>query len=114
MPEKNSVDIVETEILQRIGTTLKSRRQALNLSQIDLADRAQIHRTYIGNIEHGTRNLTVSVLVRLSRALNIPFSEIACLVDPVTPMDTSNDLGIEISQVMEETQHQPQTHNINN
>jgi transcriptional regulator with XRE-family HTH domain len=72
---------IESELLQRIGNTLKTRRQALRLSQIDLADKAQIHRTYIGNIEHGTRNITVSVLVRLARALDIPFTEIAHLVD---------------------------------
>ena len=78
---------IETELLQRIGNTFKSRRQALHLSQIDLADRAQVHRTYIGNIEHGTRNITVSVLVRLARALEIPFTEIADLVDH---LDTSS------------------------
>lgn len=72
---------IESELLHRIGNTLKARRQALHLSQIDLADRAQVHRTYIGNIEHGTRNITVSVLVRLARALDIPFTEIADLVD---------------------------------
>ena len=74
---------IESELLQRIGTTFKTRRQALHLSQIDLADRAQVHRTYIGNIEHGTRNITVSVLVRLARALDIPFTEIANLVDHI-------------------------------
>ncbi|MDR3616844.1 MAG: helix-turn-helix transcriptional regulator [Candidatus Obscuribacterales bacterium] len=74
---------IELELLQRIGNTLKTRRQALRLSQIDLADKAQIHRTYIGNIEHGTRNITVSILVRLARALDIPFTEIADLVDHI-------------------------------
>lgn len=80
MLQKNS-EPIESELLLRIGNTIKSRRQALHLSQIDLADRAQIHRTYIGNIEHGTRNITFSVLVRLARALDIPFTEIAGLVD---------------------------------
>jgi transcriptional regulator with XRE-family HTH domain len=81
---------IESELLQRIGNTLKTRRQALHLSQIDLADRAQVHRTYIGNIEHGTRNITVSVLVRLARALDIPFTEIADLVDHLNTDSTKN------------------------
>jgi transcriptional regulator with XRE-family HTH domain len=61
---------IELELLQCIGNTLKTRRQARHLLQIDLADKAQIHRTDIGNIEHGTCNITVSVIVRLARALN--------------------------------------------
>jgi transcriptional regulator with XRE-family HTH domain len=90
MMQKTYSETIETELLQRIGNILRTRRQALRLSQHDLADKAQVHRTYIGNIEHGTRNITVSVLVRLARALDIPFKDIVGLVDPLDPLDISS------------------------
>ncbi len=44
----------------------------MNLSQEELADLANIHRTYIGGIERGERNPTLTMIVRLASALGVP------------------------------------------
>ena len=43
----------------------------LELSQEELAERADFHRTYITGIERGARNITLKALYRLARALGV-------------------------------------------
>jgi len=43
----------------------------LGLSQEELADRANIHRTYIGGIERGERNPTLTMIQRIAVALGV-------------------------------------------
>ena len=56
-------------ILLRSGQALRARRIALELTQEDLAERADLHRTYIANIERGTRNLSLRNIERLANEL---------------------------------------------
>ena len=53
------------------GKAVRKYRTLLGLSQEELADRAAIHRTYIGGIERGERNPTLTMIRRLARALRI-------------------------------------------
>lgn len=46
-------------------------RQQAGYSQEELAGRAGIHRTYIGGIERGERNPTLTMIHRLSKALGV-------------------------------------------
>jgi transcriptional regulator with XRE-family HTH domain len=59
-------------ICHDFGQTVRRLRHAMNLSQEELADLANIHRTYIGGIERGERNPTLTMIVRLARALGVP------------------------------------------
>jgi transcriptional regulator with XRE-family HTH domain len=45
------------------------------LSQEELADKAQLHRTFIGRIERGETNITLSNILRITDALDITLSE---------------------------------------
>ncbi len=54
------------------GETVRLYRRKVGYSQEELADRAGIHRTYIGGIERGERNPTLIMIHRLARALGIP------------------------------------------
>ena len=62
------------------GATVKARRKQRGLSQEELAERANLHRTYISDVERGARNLSLASIVKIARALSIPcadlFSEI--------------------------------------
>ncbi|VXD25537.1 helix-turn-helix domain-containing protein [Planktothrix paucivesiculata] len=57
------------------GKVLKQRREALNLSQEELAFEAGLHRTYISLLERGVKSPTLNVLFRLAEALDIPPSQ---------------------------------------
>lgn len=52
-----------------IAENIYQRRQKIGLSQEALADNCGLHRTYIGAIERGERNLTVNTLARIAKAL---------------------------------------------
>lgn len=63
---------VDTDALQRgLGAVIRLHRQALGLSQEVLAERCRLHRTYIGSVERGERNLALGNVVRLATALGL-------------------------------------------
>ena len=43
----------------------------MGISQEDLAERAEVHRTYICDVEGGTRNVSLEIIERLARALEV-------------------------------------------
>lgn len=58
--------------LQRFGARVRAERERLGFSQEALADRADLHRTYLGGVERGERNLGLLNILRIARALGIP------------------------------------------
>ena len=56
-------------MLRAFGHAVRLHRQKLGISQEELAERADLHRTYIGDIERGTRNIALKNIVRLASAL---------------------------------------------
>lgn len=63
-------------VLKVFGQAVRSRREKLGISQEELADRAGLHRTYIGDIERGRRNVALRNICRLARALEVPPAEL--------------------------------------
>ena len=70
----NSQD--RTKSLLKLGKTLAQLRREAGLTQEDLAHRADLHRTYIGSLERGERNPTVTTLLKLAKALSCNPSEL--------------------------------------
>lgn len=62
--------------LVRFATRVRAERERLGISQEELADRAGLHRTYLGGVERGERNLGLINLFRIARALGVPASEL--------------------------------------
>jgi len=62
--------------LQQFGRRVRELRLAAGISQEELAERANLHRTYIGGIERGERNVGILNLLRLARALRVRVSEL--------------------------------------
>ena len=54
--------------LRTLGKRMRDRRHELELSQ---ADRAALHWTFVGQVERGTRNLSLHNLLKLAAALDI-------------------------------------------
>lgn len=57
--------------LKNLGLSIKLERVRRRLSQEELAERAGLHRTYIGMVERAERNITVVNLALIAKALNI-------------------------------------------
>lgn len=57
------------EVLERFGKCVRERRTELHISQEELASRSNLHRTYIGGIERGERNITLLNFFELAKAL---------------------------------------------
>lgn len=71
----------KTDIRERFGFAVKLRREELGLTQEDLADRASIHRTYLSDIERGSRNPSLINIERLAQALSVSLSGLFGLVE---------------------------------
>lgn len=63
--------MMATDIKNRFGTAVRSRRKRLGISQQELAGRAGLHRTYVADIERGARNLSLANIEKLAKALEI-------------------------------------------
>lgn len=59
-----------------LGTAIRQRRVAQGLSQEDLAERANLDRTYISMVERAARNISVGALDRVAEALEIRASQL--------------------------------------
>lgn len=59
-----------------LGMAIRERREAAEISQEGLAGRCGLHRTYVGGIERGERNVSFANLLRLAAALDMRMSEL--------------------------------------
>ncbi|HEV2292799.1 MAG TPA: helix-turn-helix transcriptional regulator [Tepidisphaeraceae bacterium] len=66
-PASSSLDTT----LNALGAVIRRRREDVGLSQDELGHLSGLHRTYVGSVERGERNLTLSSLIALCRALQI-------------------------------------------
>ncbi len=62
--------------LKVFGRTVRTTRARAGLTQEELAERADLHRTYIGGIERGERNVALINLVKLAHAFRMKPSEL--------------------------------------
>lgn len=67
---------MNTKILVRIGEQIKSIRKEKGFTQEYLAEKVNIHPTYVGKIESGKSNTSVLMLFKISRALGVKLSDI--------------------------------------
>ncbi len=61
----------EGELQRRVGLNLRSYREARGLSQEKFADKLGYHRTYVGGLERGERNLTLKAVERIASRLRL-------------------------------------------
>lgn len=55
---------------------MRRLRLAKGLSQEELAELADIHRTYVGDVERGVRNISLMNMVKVAAALGVPLSRL--------------------------------------
>jgi transcriptional regulator with XRE-family HTH domain len=60
-----------SEIQTRFGERLRAVRTKKQISQEALADKAGLHRTYVSSVERGERNVTITTIEKLAKALGV-------------------------------------------
>ena len=66
----------EVSVLRAVGLAVRTRRVAAELSQEDLAHATGLHRTYVGSVERGERNVSILNLYKLAVTLQCPAQEL--------------------------------------
>jgi transcriptional regulator with XRE-family HTH domain len=73
--------VATRSVKARFGTAVRKLRDERGYSQEELAERAGLHRNYVGGIERGERNVALENIVKLARALSVPPKEFFTDID---------------------------------
>ena len=73
------------ELLKRLGSAIRNRREALGVSQEAFGDRIRVNRAYYGDLERGTRNPTVQSLDRVAKGLGTTIAVLFAEAEHVAP-----------------------------
>lgn len=65
------------EILRKFGARVRSLRLRKGItSQMDLANKAHLDRTYIGGVERGERNISLGNIEKIAKAIGVSLEEL--------------------------------------
>ena len=64
------------QLLVKFGKRVRDERTRLGISQEKLGERAKVHRTYIGMIERAEKNITLTNMEKIARALGLKVSDL--------------------------------------
>ncbi len=71
-----------SRLLVRFGKRVREHRLAAGLSQEELAERCGLHRTYVGSIERGERNVSLINLAVIAKSLELSLADLLRGIDP--------------------------------
>ena len=61
----------KTPIRKAFGLKVRMRRHEMDMTQEELAEKADLHPTYIGSVERGERNIALENIVTIAKALGV-------------------------------------------
>ena len=67
---------MKPKILLKFGKRVRELRLNRDWSQEELADRLDFHRTYIGMVERGERNISLKNISKISKVFDLSISEL--------------------------------------
>lgn len=62
--------------LKKMGAALRARREALGISQAEVARRCGMHATFVAGVERGERNVSYLTLLRIVTALDTKIHQV--------------------------------------
>ena len=70
------MNLDEIAFLRALGSRIRDRRTARGLTQAQLGEQCELHRTFIGSVERGERNVSILNLRTIARVLRVPLAEL--------------------------------------
>jgi len=70
------MDLAQRRFLKQLGDRIRERRSELGMTQTELGERCGLHRTFIGSVERGERNVSVLNLRVIARILRVPLEDL--------------------------------------
>jgi transcriptional regulator with XRE-family HTH domain len=70
------MNLDEIDFLRTLGDRLRERRLARGWTQDKLAEQCGLHRTFIGSVERGERNLSILNLRQIASVLRVPLGDL--------------------------------------
>lgn len=67
---------MELQELNKLGQIIRDKREALGLTQIEVAEKAGLDRNYIGMVERGERNPSYLSLIKIAKGLNMTVEQL--------------------------------------
>lgn len=67
---------IMTDIKKAFGVRVRQKREHLGISQEKLAELCGLHRTYVGGVERGERNVSIENIYKIAKALQLHISEL--------------------------------------
>jgi len=75
----------KNKILIAFGQAVRKRRLEIGLTQEAFAEKSQLHRTYIGGVERGKRNVALLNLIQIAQALELTPEEFLEMISENLP-----------------------------
>src|ERR1700681_4090278 len=79
------MNLDERKFLRDLGDRIRQRRKELGWTQAELGERCELHRTFIGSVERGERNIALLNLRKIAQVLRVPLTALLA--------DTPNEEG---------------------
>ena len=99
---------MQNALSAEIGQRLRTYRLLRGLTQEELAEKAGMHQTYIGQVERGEKTLTLPSLEKLTRSLQIPFSVLFDGLEEIS--DVSEDVALKCYKIVRDKDPVKQLH----
>jgi len=93
MPKASYTD-EEKALLKAFGERVRFYRLQRGWSQEDLAEQTGLHRTYIGSVERGERNVSLINIALLAKTLDVPIVLLATLVLGISGSASSSTIQL--------------------
>ncbi|MGW4844892.1 helix-turn-helix domain-containing protein [Nocardia brasiliensis] len=75
------MNYVDTKLRIAFGKRIRTYRRAAELSQEQLAELADLHRTYVSTIERGGQSVSIDNAAKLAKALRLSLSDLLAGLD---------------------------------
>ncbi|SHI31376.1 helix-turn-helix domain-containing protein [Clostridium intestinale] len=99
-----------SSLVNDIGILIRTLRKQRNLSQEQLAFKANLHPTYIGQVERGEKNITISNLDVIVKSLDITLQDFFYLINT---LENKKNITFKIIDILKNMNYQEQRDLIN-